>query len=569
MRNNAQASNNTKGTVIYMKKDQNKKLSLLQKQLIIILAIIAILAAVTVAVWQTSESGEGGKKQGYFEFMYSLITGGSDDEAAKKSNEPKYDADGDLLGIQDRPYIYDVIPMENVATIEIQNVDAESGEKRNFAFYMDPVAKSLILAGREMLSFDKEKLSYLYVNTCNMLSMMKVENPSEDLSQYGLPGGVSDNMFKVTKTDGTAHTIYIGDKLPTGAAYYCKSADKPHIYVIDTMIEQCVLASPDDFIVPMLCPPIAQEKMYEIQNIKIVTNGELLVSLEKAPENDTDSDDGVAFSHIMTYPGGYTVSQAEVDTILMKLANFQGSSVAEADLFGIYKTPSDNTNPDAESDGNESAEDAALKATLEKYGLTKPSREIHYTLDGKDYKIIFGNKTEDGKSYYAMNMTQYTICVVPCEDVAFIDYELTDYVDEYIFQMNIDNLESIDVGTRKSKEKFLLSGKGAELVVKKSSDGGIVDTKSFRQFYIDVLLVTMTGKAEQTDRENEVLSYTFTTRDGRKYEYKFYDISTTKVFYTVNGAGEFYVNRDSVNKVINNFDKLMAGEKFMSEALGG
>ncbi len=580
---------------------EKKKLSLLQKQLVIIVAIIALLVAVSVAAWTTSANDENGEKPGYFEFMYGLLGGKNKEQPVKESDEPRYDADGDLLGIQDRPYIYDVIPLSSVSTIEIQNVDAESGEKRYFSFYMDPVAQNLILSGREMLSFDKEKLSYLYVNTCNMLSMMKVENPSEDLSQYGLANGVSDTWFKVTTADGEIKQVYIGDKLPTGAAYYCKSVDKPHVYVIDTMIEQCVLASPDDFIVPMLCPPIAQEKLYAVDNIKIVRDGELVVNLERAPAEASNTADGVAFSHIMTYPGGYTVSQAEVDSILLKLSDFRGTEVAESDLFGIYKahdtakasesnaeesseneesdTTSEETTDDTaaddesteniETDAESTEQDDALKVTLEKYGLIKPTHEIHYTLDDKDYKIIFGSKTPDGSGYYAMNMTQLTICTVPCADVAFLDYELIDFVDEYIFQMNIDNLESVEVATRKSKETFLLSGNGAELVVTKASDKTAIDTKTFRQFYIDVLLVVMTGKADSYDTTNEVLSYTFTTRDGRIYEYKFYDISTTKVYYTINGVGEFYVNRDSVNKVIGNFDKLMAGETFLSEALGG
>ena len=564
-------------------------ISLLQKQLIIITSIIVGFAAVTVGIWQ----GFKEENEGYFEFYYSLITGKRGEKEEVNSDEPKYDEDGDLLGVQNRPYIYDVIPLENVSTIEICNVDAESGEKRNFRFYMDPVANNLILEGREMLSFDKETLSYLYVNTCNMLSMMKVENPSEDLSQYGLAGGVSDNWFRVTTVDGETKQVYIGDKLPTGAAYYCKSVDKPHIYVIDTMIEQCVLASPDDFIVPMLCPPISQEKLYTVDDIKLVSDGELKVNLNVIPKSEVNADDGVSYSHIMTYPGGYTVSQAVVDDLLLKLSDFVGSKVEESDLRGIYSLEEETAQPEqeteiagedgadvteengeapqdsAEAAGEMSAADKRLVETLEKYGLRKPSHEIHYTLDGKDYKVIFGSKTPDGSAYYAMNMTQYTVCLVPVGEVPFLEYELIDFVDEYIFQMNIDNLESIEIGTRKSNEKFLLSGKSSELTVRKESDGALVDTKTFRQFYIDILLVTMTGKADSTDTSNEVLSYIFNTRDGRKYEYRFYDISTTKVYYTVNGTGEFYVNRDSVNKIINNFDMLMAGESFLSEALGG
>lgn len=542
--------------------NKKKNTSFLQKQLILIASILIVLFAVSFAAYfiMAKPDTVTGEKPSYFEFMSVLLSGKNKENGeTDKKGEAKYDEDGDLLGIQDRPYIYDVIPLENVASIEIQNISAE-GEKRNFSFYMDPVAKNLILSGREMLSFDKEKLSYLYVNTCNMLSMAKVEDVSEDLSQYGLPGGTSDVWFRVTTADGDVKTVYIGDKLPTGAAYYCKSADKPHIYVIDTMIEQCVLASPDDFIVPMLCPPVPQEKIYTIDNIRIVNGGKLKVRLELAPAESKNDSDGVAFSHIMTYPGGYTVSQAKVDSILTKLASFRGSSVAEADLFGIYK------NGDTPSD--EAAAEAALKATLEKYGLTKPSHEVHFNFEGKDYKILFGSKTPDGNSYYAMNMSQLTICVVPCADVAFLDEDLISYVDEYIFQMNIDNLASVAVKTKKAQETFLLSGEGADLVVTKESDGKAIDTKTFRQFYIDVLLVTMSGRADVINKNNEVLVYTFTTRDGRVYEYRFYDISTTKVYYTVGGVGEFYVNRDKVNKVINNFNMLLAGEKFLSEALG-
>lgn len=565
-----------------MKNDKTQKLSFLQKQLIIIASILAVLVVVSATAWRIVSPDKS-----YFGFLYSLITGTlGEEDSEEKSNEPKYDEDGDLLGVQDRAYIYDVIPLENVATIEIQNIDPETGSKRNFAFYMDPVAKNLILSGREMLSFNKETLSYLYVNTCNMLSMAKVEAPSEDLSQYGLAGGVSDNWFKVTTADGQIKQVYIGDKLPTGAAYYCKSVDKPHIYVIDTMIEQCVLASPDDYIVPMLCPPIPQEKMYAVDDIKIVSDGELKVNLMLAPKTEVNSEDGIAFSHIMTYPGGYTVSQAEVDAIVTKLANFQGTKVEESDLFGVYSVNPENAEDNVETTENAessvaaedaekaetaglSDEDRKLLATLEKYGMVNPSHEIHYTLDGKNYKIIFGGKTPDGSAYYAMNMSQMTICSVPCADVAFLDYELIDFVDEYIFQMNIDNLSTVEVGTKKAHEVFALSGKGTDLTVTKTSDGNTVDTKTFRQFYIDVLLVTMTGSADIYDTSNEVLSYIFTTRDGRRYEYRFYDISTTKVYYTVNGVGEFYVNRDSVNKVINNFNMLLEGKTFMSEAIGG
>lgn len=86
---------------------------------------------------------------------------------------------------------------------------------------MDKVSDSLVLVGGENLSLDAEKLSYLYVCTCNMLAMAKVED-AEDLSVYGLDKGRDGNYFEVTDTSGKVYTVYIGDLLPTGAAYYCK-----------------------------------------------------------------------------------------------------------------------------------------------------------------------------------------------------------------------------------------------------------------------------------------------------------------------------------------------------------
>ena len=520
------------------------KSTFMKKQLILICVIVGAIAVLAATAFVLKHFG------------IVDIFGGDGENEVTEENQPKYDADGDLLGVQDRPYIYEVIPFEDVSTIEIQNINAKNGEKRNFSFYMDPVAENLILSGREMLPFDKEMLSYLYVNTCNMLAMAKVENPSEDLSQYGLAGGVSDNWFIVTTTSGEKKQIYIGDRFPTGAAYYCKSADKPHIYVIDTMIEKCVLTSPDSFIVPILCPPIPEEKIYTVQNVKIISDGELKINLDVAPEGNSNHEDGVAISHIMTYPGGYAVSQDKVGAILEKLAAFQGSAVVSSELLGMPP----------ETDSTKAGE--IIRGILGEYGLIKPSHEIHYTLDGETHKVLFGKKTPDGSAYYAMNVARMTICTIPVSEVAFLEYELIDFVDEYIFQMSINHLTSVEVKTRNAHETFLLSGEKSDLTVKKQSDGEVIDTYTFRQFYIDVLLVTMVGEADSRDTSKEVLTYIFNTKDGKSYEYKFYDISTTKVFYTVDGVGEFYVNRDSVNKVIKNFDMLLAGESFVSEAIG-
>ncbi len=449
----------------------------------------------------------------------------------------EFDKDGDRINRNGRPYIYDVIDSENVDTIYVKNTHGE------YTMKMDPIAQEFVLKGAEHLLLDGEKLSYLYVNTCNMLAMAKVENPATDLSEYGLEGGVSDNFFTVTSTSGKEYTVYIGDLLPTGAAYYCKYADKEHVYIIDTLIDDCVLISREDYVVPLIAPAIAESGKYNVDNIRVVKNGELTVQLQALGDEGMSKNDAV-ISHIMTQPASYTPSQVVVDNILTQLCYFVGDGVAE---IGVNEEN--------------------LAEISAKYGFAKPTHELLYTYGGREMRVIFGSKTEDGQRFYVFNSSQNTVCTVPVSQVDFIEYDLLGFIDRYIFQMGIDSIESIYVRTKRNTETFTLSGEMSDLTVTTSKEETI-DTKNFRQFYIDLLLIAMDNRATAPEVPSEILAYTVTTRDGRKYEYRFYDLSTRKIYFTVNGEGEFCANRDDVERTVNNLDKLLRGEKIVSVALG-
>ena len=52
---------------------------------------------------------------------------------------------------------------------------------------------------------------------------------------------------------------------------------------------------------------------------------------------------------------------------------------------------------------------------------------------------------------------------------------------------------------------------------------------------------------------------TVTRDNGEVLEFKFWSYSTRRCFYTVNGEGEYYTLRDSVEKLIRDADKIMSG----------
>ena len=72
-------------------------------------------------------------------------------------------------------------------------------------------------------------------------------------------------------------------------------------------------------------------------------------------------------------------------------------------------------------------------------------------------------------------------------------------------------------------------------------------------------------RAAITADDNLLLTMTVTTKAGNTRTYRFYPYSDRRVYYTVNGEGEFYVNRTMIDKVISDVRRVQSGETVDSE----
>ena len=79
-------------------------------------------------------------------------------------------------------------------------------------------------------------------------------------------------------------------------------------------------------------------------------------------------------------------------------------------------------------------------------------------------------------------------------------------------------------------------------------------------------MTSMEGYADDTSTDDWALTFAVETRDENVNEYVFYRRSTRKCFYTVNGAGEFYVSIDDVNKILSDAKKLRNGESINADS---
>ena len=115
----------------------------------------------------------------------------------------------------------------------------------------------------------------------------------------------------------------------------------------------------------------------------------------------------------------------------------------------------------------------------------------------------------------------------------------------------------------------------ASLTVTEKETGHAPDVTNFRQLWKTLLSITMDGTVDLSDEEittltagddNLLFTLTVKTKAGNERVYRFYPYTDRRVFYTINGEGEFYTSRTMVDKIISDIGKVMRDETVDSEA---
>lgn len=201
------------------------------------------------------------------------------------------------------------------------------------------------------------------------------------------------------------------------------------------------------------------------------------------------------------------------------------------------------------------------KDTLDKYGLYEPETVLHYTYNGVESFVLFGNEQNDGYRY-AYSALWNTIVAFDPDDLDFLDWGLLQYVDKSLFSIDITTIKQLTFKSDEISETFDfgVDSAGQTITVTPQSTGKAFSANelyNFRSFYRSLLTISLEGYADSTSEENLMLSFEIRTYDGTVYDFDFYRYSTRRCYYTINGTGEFYVLSDSIDKVINDCIKLM------------
>lgn len=447
--------------------------------------------------------------------------------------------DGEILGVNDRILMFEQVERSNIQSIEIHNDQDEWG------VYYDSGDQTFYITGYPEAPYDKEKLSSLFVSAGYALSMTRVAEDCQDMSEYGLAESDNPAWYTLTTRDGNTHTVYIGDPIPTNAGYYVRYKGRNAVYVLDSTLADTLLQPLEVMVTPMLTLPMNTNDYFTIKNFAIMKGSDITVLLTYLDEEEKEAEASLG-SYKMLAPANYTVNDSNYSVALEQLTSFQGTSTLAYD-------PTDEE--------------------LEEYGLLEPAYSIYYEYQGIQQSVVFSELNENG-NYYAYSLLFNLITEVDGTSTQWLEWDLINWVDEPIFMMNINDVQTITVDSATATRVFDLEGEGQELVVTERATGFQPEVKNFRQFYKTLLSVYMQDYVGMTEEEIAALddskdlymTLTIDTRAGVTHVYKFYPYSTRRAYYTVDGQGEFYVLRDMATKVITDAEKVMTNTEIDSEA---
>ena len=444
----------------------------------------------------------------------------------------------DGVKIEERPFIFKEIPAEEIKSVTVTN--------KGGTFRIYDYEGAYMIEGAESNLYNDRSISSLIFQSRYMLSQQYIENPGK-LSDYGLDGSNCLATVTVTEKNGKSQKIIVGNPIYSGtgiAGYYIKHADKDYVYVMDSGVE-IFMCGIREYLSPVVIKPIEEHQRNYIEKFAIAKGG---IPFFACRILEADEQKGVYANqlHRMTYPEPeFVLSTDKLYSMFYQVGALSGALVME---YGVSTAE----NKDE---------------IMEKYGLVNAVANISFSHAGTNYEITVGKLEQlyGTYCYYVYSSYQDTIVAVPAEKLSFLQYDLKDFYQPNVFQYNINEIASVDVSYDGNSYKYKLEGTGKELKVTETNSKKIMDTDSFRQFYISLMNITIGGYSSLEgftgDELLHELTFTVHFKNGEQLIYEFYSESTTNCYMIADGKGGFKTSRRLVTAIKENSDKLMAGEK--------
>ncbi len=455
-------------------------------------------------------------------------------------------------------YIFSPLQRSAIQSIEVEN------EFGTYKIYRD-ASDTFQFRGYEGVQFESNAFSSLIVSAGIPTAMSRVgyDLTDAELANYGLDNPQA--KWTVTSTAGDKYTMLVGDNLITEGGYYVMLEGRNAVYIIGTSIAETILCPPAVLIAPILTTGMTQNDYLYVDEFSIWHGEDLFVLVNRVPDSKKQNPNAVIEVDLL-YPtteingevSYYNINENLYLEVLYSLMTLEGSSVVEF-------------LPD---------EDA--RAT---YGLEVPAYMISYKFKGFTFYIYVSELQDDGYYYATSNLFGYTtICRVAPDSLYWLEKDQFSWIFQSPFYEYITSIarltvkgEGVDVDFRLTHSKDENGNNALDVVeVNSGTEISNANIKNFREYYKTLINVANKQYADLSDEDvaaltsddsKLVMTMTYENLRGESRVYKFYkyyetstgEMSSGKIFATVDGIGEFYTSNDLVNKVLDSTQRLLAG----------
>ena len=214
---------------------------------------------------------------------------------------------------------------------------------------------------------------------------------------------------------------------------------------------------------------------------------------------------------------------------------------------------------------------------LAEYGLgknedgegTDPALTIHYVYGEYTMDILLSDPLEDGSRYAASMITTLDsngdevkfvnpyIAKVYLETAPWMDWEPLDYVSSSLLYMYLDDVNEMKFTYDGESYNFVVGKDEASIAQSVTCNGKEIDMDAFRQFYIKVINVSREGEYEQGDETGSEMLRINLVSETKRDEIVFNRITSTKAYYTIDGAGGYYTLTYEVSQLIDTLEELI------------
>lgn len=381
--------------------------------------------------------------------------------------------------------------VSDINSIHIKNLEAEYDIVLNH----DSKGIKYLISGLDEKKTDQIKAEDTVLSLICIQEVENINKTNPDLSDFGFNS--PSCSYTIEKTNKETITILIGDKIPSGEAYYCMVKGSGNIHIINPYSVYAIILQPKHY---YLADVIEIENLKEIKEVSVSKNDKRIVSFSKNKDSQklTDSDWSVV------YPWKELGETEKINELIGMFSRIDT-------LEDIQKT--------------DVAFDYSVKIVTDK----------------KTYEFKIGQKSGDSV-YLSFENKVYTVD----EKIRAVLENINpdDYAVKFVNLVHLDDIEKVTITTEQEDSYELKIDKGTYF-----ANGNKIKEEDFKKIYTDITGLMYTQHVTAAKQKAPYMNIIYNYKNGKTERIDFYEYDErTFIAVRTNGA-DVIVLKSEINKI--------------------